>query len=416
VITVLNVLYEERVGGPQWRVLQVAQGLRARGVLTIVTIPRGDQRFANLLRDVGVPFEELDLVRLRQTGNPAVHAKFLVRFWRNVGELRRLIRKHGAQVVHNNGSIHSQAAMAARLEGVRLVWHLNDVGMPKPLRLIFLPLVRSWADRIAIASQAVGQFYFPSPGEVNGRLHLLYAPVDPVRFRPDVDGSGVRAALGVEPIGPLVGSVGNASPGRGWEFLLEAAPQIKERHPAVKFLFVGELLENRRAYWSGLMRRAKDLNLSEDIIFSGRRQDMPQVMRALQLYVHPSDSEACPMSVLEACASGLPVVATDVGGIQEIVQDGVSGCLVPPRSPSEIARAVISLLDSPGLSQRMGRAAAQRVRALFSLPQCVEEHVRVYTAALKAAPRQSQEPPRRVSERKIGILRPQVQDGGPPSR
>jgi glycosyltransferase involved in cell wall biosynthesis len=264
-----------------------------------------------------------------------------------------------------------------------LVWHLNDVNTPKPLRLVFLPLVRRWADRIPIASLAVGRFCFPDPHEANGRLHLLYAPVDTERFAPDVDGSTVRAELGIEPSCAVVGTVGNASPGRGWEFLLEAAPLIKDRCPAVKFLFVGELLENRRAYWSGLMRRAKDLKVSEDVLFAGQRQDVPQVMHALQAYVHPSEYEACPMSLLEACASALPVVATAVGGIPEIVEDGVSGFLVPPRSPLEIARAVLALLGSRDLADRMGKAAFQHVRGRFSLERCVHEHSQLYNAALQ---------------------------------
>jgi len=380
---VLNVLFEERVGGPQRRVLQVARELCARGVLTIVTIPRGDRRFANLLRDAEIPFEELDLVRLRKVWNPAIHATFIARFWQNVMELRRLIRRHQVQVVHTNGSIHSQAAIAAHLEGVRLVWHLNDVGTPKLLRLMFLPIVRKWAHRIAIASQAVGRLYFPDPREVSGRLHLLYAPVDTERFSLDGDGSGLRAELGIAPDCPVVGTLGNASPGRGWEFLLEAAPMIKEKYPAVKFLFVGELLADHQSYWSGLMRRARDLGLSEDIIFTGRRDDVPQMMHALQVYVHPSEAEACPMSVLEACACGLPVVATAVGGVPEIVEDGMSGFLVPPQSPSEIARSVLALLGSIDLAEKMGKAAVQTVRKQFSLERCVSEHVRLYRATLE---------------------------------
>ncbi len=94
-IRVLNVLFEERVGGPQLRVLQVAQALRARGYETTVALPKGDPQFAQLLAKHGIPFIELDLMRLRRTFDLRLHFRFVARFWSNVSELRRLIRDAG---------------------------------------------------------------------------------------------------------------------------------------------------------------------------------------------------------------------------------------------------------------------------------------------------------------------------------
>jgi len=350
-----------------------------------VVIPRGDPGFASLLRAEQIPFQELDLVRLRRTANPAVHIRFLARFGPNVAALRRLIREHHIDVVHTNGLMHTQAAIAARLEGVPLVWHLNDVYTPGLLRAIFLPLVRSWAGRIAVSARAVARYYFPDPSGVEDRLHLLYAPVDTGRFSREVDGSTVRQELGIDAHCPVAGTVANLCPGKGIEYLLEAAPRIKAYFPATKFLVVGERLENRRGYWRSLLRRAEELGLAGHIFFTGHRRDIPQVMRAMTVYVHPSESEACPMAVLEASASGLPVVATNVGGIPELVEDGATGILVEPRRPSQIAEAVVRLIHSPGLARGMGVAGAERTRRLFSLDRCVEEHVRLYNAVLSRA-------------------------------
>jgi len=196
-VKVLNVLYDERVGGPQLRVLQVARRLRPRGFETIVAIPKGDPRFTSMLQDAKIPYRGFELVRLRDTRNLAVHARYVARFWPNVQTLRRLIREYSVDVVHTNGLMNSQAAIAARLEKVRLIWHLNDVGTPWLLRLGLGPLLRTWPDRIAIASRAVGGYYFPGHSPVNGRLHLLYAPVDPERFSPQTDCSSVRAEFGI---------------------------------------------------------------------------------------------------------------------------------------------------------------------------------------------------------------------------
>ncbi len=380
---ILNVLFDARVGGPQSRVLQVAGALRMRGWDTVVVIPRGEATFSSLLVTAGIRFDQLDLVRLRHTWNPMTHGRFLTRFWRNVEDLRQLIRWYGIQIVHTNGLMNLQAAVAARREGVRLVWHLNDVSTPRLLRLLLSPIVRRWADRIVVAAQAVERHYFPNPSDIADRVHVIYAPVDTEKFCPNKDGSSIRAEFGICNGSPILGTVCNLSPGKGVEFLLEAVPAIMRRFPSTKFLVVGEMLANRRSYWSSLVHRVQELGLGKHVIFTGRREDIPRILAAMTGYVHPSEAEACPMAVLEASASGLPVVATDVGGTRELVDDGVTGVLVTPRSPAQIARAVIDLLESPEAAQKMGLNGADRMRSLFSLKTCVEAHIRAYTGALE---------------------------------
>ncbi len=382
------MIFDERFGGPQSFALEVARSLRRRAVETVIVIPRGDPTFRMLLGEAEVPYRELALVRPRQTWNPGAHARFLVRFWPNVRALRRLIRETNAQIVHTNGLMNLQAAVAARLEGVRLVWHLHDIGTPRTARTLCLPVLQSWADRIAVVARAVGEFYFPDPARVATRLHVIYPPVDPVRFNPGpdgVDGSALRAEFGIPLDAPVVGTVANLSPGKGIEHLIEAAPRIKERHPATRFIVVGKMLTNRRAYWSPLLARTEELGLAPDFIFTGPRRDMPQVYRAMTVYAHPSEAEGFGMAVLEASASGLPVVATDAGGTREAVERDLTGLLVQPRRPAEIADAVIRLLDSPALAHKMATAGVARVAEKFALDLCVAEHLLMYNTALERA-------------------------------
>jgi len=362
--------------------LQVAQGLRRKSVETMVVIPRGDPAFRTLLGEAEVAYRELDLVRPRMTWNPGAHLRFLVRFWPNVKDLRRLIQETHASIVHTNGLMNLQAALAARLEGVRLVWHLHDITAPRAFRLLCLPVLRSWADAIPIVARAIGEFYFPDPARVARRLHLVYPPVDPEKFNPAVDGSPVRTELGIPTDAPVVGAVANLSPGKGIEYLLEAAPAIKQRYPDTRFIVVGERLANRRAYWAPLVTSAKELGLERDFLFTGFRSDMPRVYRAMSVYVHTSESEGCSLAILEASSSGVPVVATGVGGTGEAVEPGVTGLLIQPRSPAEIVNAVTRLLDSPPLAQTMAAAARARVAEKFNLHACVRAHLAMYQAAL----------------------------------
>jgi glycosyltransferase involved in cell wall biosynthesis len=382
-IRVLNILSDERVGGPQLRVLQVARGLKGRGVETHVVTPLGDSRFALLLAEAGIPHHEINLVRPRQTLNPLPQLRFAALFWPNVTALRKIIRSDGIQIVHTNGLMNAQAAVAARLEGIALVWHLNDVLTPKLVRTALLPLVDAWSAQIAVAAGAVGNYYFSATTSVIGRLKVLYAPVDTSRFRPGNSNSAVRRELGISAECVVIGTVGNFDPVKGHRHLLEAAQKIKQRVPRAKFLLVGERLNNRQKYWTMLARRTEELGLKDDVIFAGRRTDMPEVFCAMDIYVHPSESEACPMAVLEASASGLPVVATDVGGVRELVANGETGFVIEAKSPDQIAAAVFRLLDDDGLRQRLGEAGASRMSELFSLEACVEQHIQVYKAALE---------------------------------
>ena len=382
---ILNVLFEERVGGPQLRVLQVAQELKKRGYETIVVLPKGDPQFARLLDRASLPFYEFDLVRLRRSLDPRPHLRFAARFGSNVAGLRRLIRQEEISIVHTNGLMNVQAALAARLEGAPLVWHLNDVFTPRPLRALLVPLVRRWAGRVAVASRAVADCCFRDLSAIEDRLQLLYAPVDVREFHPGVSGAGVRREFGIPPDAPVIGLVANVCPGKGHEYFLDAASQIQRRYPHAKFLIVGGKLENRRDFWDALQEQTARLQLQRDVVFTGRRSDVPQLLRAMTVCVQASQSEACPMAVLEACACGLPVVATKVGGTAEIVDHNVTGILIDPRAPAQIARAVLRLLDAPDLASQMGLAGAARMRERFSLDRCAEAHARMYDAALHRA-------------------------------
>lgn len=384
-IQVMNAIYDERLGGPQLRVLQVAKQLKSQAFETIVVMPKGDRKFASLLTPAQVLFRDFDLVRLRRTFNPIEHFEYVTKFWPNVMELRRLIRKHRIDIVHTNGLMNLQTPIAAHLEHVGLVWHLNDLGTPKLLRAMVLPLVRSWSHRIALASRAVGEYCFPGIALTDECFQLLYAPVDTKRFSPRVDGTKVREELNIPPGCRVVGIVANICPGKGQEYFLEATSMIKRRYPDTKFLVVGAKLENRRQFWSELMRQTAKLGLEQDVVFTGRRSDVPEVLRAMTVFVQASESEACPMAVLEASASGLPVVATNVGGTPELVNDGITGILVEPRNAQQIADAVLRLLDSPDTARQMGQAGAGRMRQHFSLDACVDAHARMYNAVLSCA-------------------------------
>jgi glycosyltransferase involved in cell wall biosynthesis len=369
-------------------VAQIAPRLRLEGWETVVAMPFGkDRTFPSLLSSLSLPYVELDLVRLRRPGGVLDHVRYLRSFWPNVEHLRRLIRQEQVKVVHVNGIINLQGPIAARLEKVGLVWHLNDIGSPRPLQVLYRPLVRRWSDVIAVSSHAVRKHYFDSTTTRKARrllVRVIYPPVDSPSYADVGDGGRIRKELGLTDSVPVIGMVGNLNPFKGIEYLIRALPIIKVAFPSTKLLIVGRELETQREYAAWLRQLALRTGCVGDIVFMGARRDIPDVLAAMSVYVQASLSESFGMATAEASASGLPVVATNVGGTEEVVASHVSGVLVQPGSARAIAEGVVSLLKDSDAARGMGAAGRAHIRERFSVEQCVEAHVAAYRDSLAA--------------------------------
>ena len=176
----------------------------------------------------------------------------------------------------------------------------------------------------------------------------------------------------------MVGSLGRLHPQKGFSDLLTAFAQVRQRIPSVR-LFVagdGELRDDLEA-------QARSLGMAAVVTFAGVRADVSEVLAALDVFVLPSLWEGMPNAVLEAMASGLPVVATAVGGTPEVVVDGVTGLLVPPQDPGALAQAIGHLLRDPDLRRRMGRAGRRRVEEHFDVRETVRQVESLYETLLR---------------------------------
>jgi glycosyltransferase involved in cell wall biosynthesis len=176
----------------------------------------------------------------------------------------------------------------------------------------------------------------------------------------------------------LVGYVGVLHPIKGIEYFIEAAIEVAQVIPHVKFVIVGnEKFPDWRAH---LERLAQPILTTKQLVFAGHRDDIPQVMRSLDILVVPSLEEPFGYVNIEAGAAGVPVIASNVGGIPEIVVDGETGRLVPPADRSAIAGALTELLSSQPLRQALGDAARRRIEQYFSAAARLQEWERLFAA------------------------------------
>jgi glycosyltransferase involved in cell wall biosynthesis len=177
---------------------------------------------------------------------------------------------------------------------------------------------------------------------------------------------------------PVIGTVGRFVEPKGYPHLLDAMVRIQAHLPDVKVLLVGDGVLRRP-----MEEKAEALGLSDAVIFTGIRRDVPEILALLDVFVLPSLWEGLPIALLEAMAAGLPVVATRVGGVPEVVVDGVTGLLVPPRDPEALSEAILTLLQDPDLRQKMGQAGQDRVREYFSVERMVKRTENLYASLLK---------------------------------
>ncbi len=206
------------------------------------------------------------------------------------------------------------------------------------------------------------------------RVSIVQSAYRPDLFHPGVGGSRVRTELGFAPDVPLVGVVGRLVRDKGQDDLLRAVPIILKTRPAARFLLVGT--GSRERYLEDL---AASLGVKEAVRFLGFRDDVPEVTAALNVSVLPSiDCDASSAVLKESLACGVPAVATSIGGAAEILEDGTTGLIVPPRDPARLAAAILALLDDPDRARAMGRRGSREVAERFTPERLAGETLEVY--------------------------------------
>jgi glycosyltransferase involved in cell wall biosynthesis len=213
------------------------------------------------------------------------------------------------------------------------------------------------------------------------RLKVIYNGIKTGSYGLPFDKQPLREALGLTLTSPIVGMVANLKLYKGYQDMIKAVPGVLQKHPGTRFLLIGR----DDGIQGELMAMAQSLGIAGTIVFAGERHDVPKLLQLMTLLVSASYEEGFSNTILEAMASGLPVVATRVGGNLEQVLDGITGYLVSPGCPDELSAAINQLLDDPAAAQKMGRHGSLRIAHNFSHKAVSEQMVDFYKDAIDLA-------------------------------
>jgi glycosyltransferase involved in cell wall biosynthesis len=291
---------------------------------------------------------------------------FAFRLWRT-------IRSVAPDIVH----LHSRRGadlwgiMAARLAGLRVVL-TRRVDNPEPSWLAQAKY--RFCDRIITISEGIRRVLL-SEGVPADRIITVPSAVDVDRYGKPCEGEWFRREFGLPVNVETIGVIAQFIARKGHRYLLQAIPTILETCPKAHVLFFGRGPMEEEL--KGLCRAKK---LDDHIHFCGFRDDLDRILPCLNLVVHPALMEGLGVALLQAAAAGLPIVATRVGGIPEVVQNGINGYLIDAADPNALVEPVLNLLRDPERAKRMGRAGLDIVRSHFSIEAMVNGNLLVYQA------------------------------------
>lgn len=363
-MTVLQLVSSEGYYGVESMLVALAGALARCGCDSIVGAFRDSRR----------PHTEV-AEQARREGIPAETVTCDGRWdWKAVVRLRHLLAGRRVDVLHTHG-------YKADLYGWMAAW---------PDRVALLATAHNWPSRLlsmrayaALDRMALKRFdkvVAPSPVVANLlssqgiEVTRLFNGVDLERFRGAEPTLRREIASGAE---RLVGYVGRLVPGKGGAVLLSAAQSVLGGCPDVRFVFVGE--GPSRGEWEALAAR---LGIARNVVFTGARNDMPSVYASLDLLVLPSFDEAMPMCLLEGMAAGVPVIATRVGAVSDLVLPDVTGLLLEPGDASGLAAAILRLLLDPHQARSLGEGGRARATWQFSAEATAKSYIELYEQAL----------------------------------
>jgi glycosyltransferase involved in cell wall biosynthesis len=368
-IKILHIIESSGPGGAETVLLNIVNNLDKNTYHSIVVLLRIGWLYQKL-KEGGIPTILLSSVRSYDLG-------FLFRLWLN-------IKKHGVDLIHSHlPDVNLYSCLAGFTAGVPIVTTYHGK-VTKPQKKIDpdnlkYSLIRRLSTKIVTVSDWLKNDLVQTAQFPPRKLRTIYNGVDWKRFDLPSNSVTKRKELNIGLDEKVVGMVANLRPVKGYEYFIRAAAIIAKSIPKVRFLIIGEEEDKLK---KRVTREADALGLTDKVIFLGFREDVPELLRILDLFVLSSISEGLSIATIEAMAAGVPVVATKSGGPREVVVDGKTGFLVYPKDEKSLAEKALILLKNRKLATCMGKEAQVQVRTKFSIDVMIRNYQTVYQECL----------------------------------
>ncbi len=366
---VINLIEEGRIGGPQYRILRVIPHLVFFGVETIVILPQNNSSiFQDNLIEADIQFNVVPLTTMRK--HPKQVITYLLKFLPELFFLTLLIRKLNPDIVHvSGGSWQIKGVLAGRLACCKVVWHLNDTKTPKVLKLLF-QVIKPLANAFITAGNRVQEYYLPN--EKKRPIFNISAPVDCSVFSPSL----VRKKCS-EDVSRII-TVANINPTKGLEIFIEIAAILSNKiDRSMEFRIVGPIYDSQRKYFEKLKNLERKFKL-KNLFFVGYVDDIRKELANADIYVCTSLAEASPTSVWEALAMGKPSVTTNVGEVNKVIENEISGIISKNNDPQELSKIIEYLLLHKEAAKTMGKKACVRAKKLLDVKVIAKQHYEAY--------------------------------------
>ena len=371
----LKILYpviDGEITGGNIVALRIIEEVLKRGGKAVVNSP-SEGKLTDVLKRKGITVYNIDTRRSFRFDSAV--------------RLARIIKKEGVNLVHSHtplgGTVLSR--LAGAIAGIPVINHAhtpefisrNPIAGKYQSLLIWITS-RLFCARIIPVSGFV-KTEIIKQGVPANKITVIYNGINLDNVEHSNSPGKIRDEFGLIKNQPIIAEVGRLSNDKGQHILIRAAPYVIDKFPNAAFMIIGEDLCKSGEYKNELEELSAGLGLKQKIIFTGYRPDILNLMNAFDLFVLPSVfTEGLPLVILEAMSAKKAVIATSVGGNPEIVINGKTGTLVPPKDPDKLADAIIYHLSNPEISKQMGENGYALVKRKFSLSEMLDKIMNIY--------------------------------------
>jgi len=365
-INVVHLVEELTIGGLEKTLTAVVLNLNKKKYNVSVWCLREGGFFADKLVKEGI---DVKILHISTSRNPL-----------SIYKLYRLLKSHKFDIIHTHAySAGTIGRISAFLAGIPvIISHNHSVYDYYNKCYHFVEWLLSLiTDRVICISEVVNRFANETQRINAKKLITIHNGIDDVCAVTEKSSSDLKKELGLPINHSIIGTIAHLVEHKGLKYLLESASLLLASRRDISFLFVGGGALERK-----LKKLCVDLKIEKNVIFAGERSDIPEILFSIDIFVLPSLREGLPLAILEAMACGKPVIATNVGGIPEIVVDGVSGILVSPKDPEALFRAMDELLNDRAKLTKMGHHGERVCEESFSSNAMIEKIENLYDSLL----------------------------------